>query len=269
MRANRPRQAHAPVATVTATLAGLRRRADQARDRRCPSRSSSRCRPTSGSCIPSETRNYTHTETRWGVDWTVQLGEGHRNMMLEVLKDEFSEVREYKDMEAARARARSQGDLRAADRELFVRHGARDGRALLRRHHPLPHQPVFTGGREGGQPHAHRLRQRTGQRHLERQAAAGGEHRRHARCGREIPRAVSRSVGGRTPRAQRSGDDGNQGGVVGRRRHRDGADRRAAPTTVDATPVTGPSAPGAVDPARAAARGECAQAVDRKPSPAA
>lgn len=56
-----------------------------------------------GLVVPAETRNYTHSETRWGVDWTVQLGEGHRNLMLEVLKDEFSEVREYKDMEAARA----------------------------------------------------------------------------------------------------------------------------------------------------------------------
>jgi hypothetical protein len=56
-----------------------------------------------GLVIPSETRNYTHTETRWGVDWTVQLGEGHRNMMLKVLKDEFNDVREYKDLEAARA----------------------------------------------------------------------------------------------------------------------------------------------------------------------
>jgi hypothetical protein len=55
-----------------------------------------------GLVVPAETRNYTHSETRWGVDWTVQLGEGHRNLMLEVLKDEFSEVREYKDMEQAR-----------------------------------------------------------------------------------------------------------------------------------------------------------------------
>jgi len=56
-----------------------------------------------GLVVPAETRNYTHSETRWGVDWTVQLGEGHRNLMLAILKDEFSEVREYKDMEAARA----------------------------------------------------------------------------------------------------------------------------------------------------------------------
>src|SRR5699024_6836 len=43
-----------------------------------------------GFVMPAETRTYTHSETRWGVDWTVQLGEGHRNMMLAVLKDEFS-----------------------------------------------------------------------------------------------------------------------------------------------------------------------------------
>ena len=56
-----------------------------------------------GLVIPGETRNYTHSETRWGVDWTVQLGEGHRNLMLAVLKDEFTEVREYKDIETAQA----------------------------------------------------------------------------------------------------------------------------------------------------------------------
>jgi hypothetical protein len=56
-----------------------------------------------GLVFPAETRNFTHSETRWGVDWTVQLGEGHRKLMLEVLKDEFSEVREYNDIEAARA----------------------------------------------------------------------------------------------------------------------------------------------------------------------
>lgn len=56
-----------------------------------------------GMVMPNETRNYTHSETRWGVDWTVHLGEGHSKMMQEVLKDEFTDVKEYKDMEAARA----------------------------------------------------------------------------------------------------------------------------------------------------------------------
>jgi hypothetical protein len=56
-----------------------------------------------GIVFPSETLHYTHNETRYGQDWTIQLGEGHRKLMLEVLKDEFAEVREYKDVEAARA----------------------------------------------------------------------------------------------------------------------------------------------------------------------
>jgi hypothetical protein len=56
-----------------------------------------------GLVIPAETRHYAHNETRWGVDWTVQLGDGHRNLMLQVLKDEFSDVHEYKDLEEARA----------------------------------------------------------------------------------------------------------------------------------------------------------------------
>jgi hypothetical protein len=55
-----------------------------------------------GLVIPNETLHYSHNETRYGVDWTVQLGEGHRKLMLDVLKDEFSEVREYKDVESAR-----------------------------------------------------------------------------------------------------------------------------------------------------------------------
>jgi hypothetical protein len=55
-----------------------------------------------GLVIPGEMRNFVHNETRWGVEWTVALGEGHKNLMLEVLKDEFSDVKEYKDVESAR-----------------------------------------------------------------------------------------------------------------------------------------------------------------------
>src|ERR1041384_5684487 len=62
-----------------------------------------------GLVIPSEMRNFTHTETRWGVEWSVALGEGHRGLMTEVLKDTFSEVREFKDLDAARGAA----DLKA------------------------------------------------------------------------------------------------------------------------------------------------------------
>ncbi len=62
-----------------------------------------------GLVIPAEMRNFVHDETRWGVDWKIALGEGHKNLMLAVLKDEFSEVREYKDVESARGSA----DLKA------------------------------------------------------------------------------------------------------------------------------------------------------------
>ena len=56
-----------------------------------------------GLVIPDEMRNYVHNETRWGVEWSVALAEGHRNLMLDVLKDTFSDVKEYKDLDDARA----------------------------------------------------------------------------------------------------------------------------------------------------------------------
>jgi hypothetical protein len=57
-----------------------------------------------GLIIPSEMRNYIHNETRWGVEWNVELGESHKNLMLEVLKDTFAEVAEYKDLDEARGK---------------------------------------------------------------------------------------------------------------------------------------------------------------------
>ena len=56
-----------------------------------------------GLVIPSEMREFVHNETRWGVEWNVALGGGHKNLMLEVLKDTFSEVQEFKDLDAARS----------------------------------------------------------------------------------------------------------------------------------------------------------------------
>lgn len=56
-----------------------------------------------GLVVPGDMRNFVHSETRWGVDWNVALGEGHRNLMLEVLKHTFSDVQEYKDIDEARA----------------------------------------------------------------------------------------------------------------------------------------------------------------------
>src|SRR5262245_20639169 len=55
-----------------------------------------------GLVIPSDMRSFAHSETRWGVEWTITLGEGHRNLMLEVLKDEFSDVQEFRDVDAAK-----------------------------------------------------------------------------------------------------------------------------------------------------------------------
>lgn len=56
-----------------------------------------------GIVIPGDMREFTHNETRWGVDWTVALGEGHKNLMLQVLKETFAEVREFRDIDEAKA----------------------------------------------------------------------------------------------------------------------------------------------------------------------
>jgi len=58
---------------------------------------------TVGLVIPSETRGYLHKETRYGVDWRVELGPGHVRMLHDVFADEFEHVEEFKDLEAARA----------------------------------------------------------------------------------------------------------------------------------------------------------------------
>jgi hypothetical protein len=52
--------------------------------------------------LPNELRNYVHKETRWGVDWKIELGPGHVHMMREIFKDAFRQVEEFKDLESAR-----------------------------------------------------------------------------------------------------------------------------------------------------------------------
>jgi len=56
-----------------------------------------------GLIIPTDTRRYVDKETRFGVDWKVDLGPGEVRLMQDVFKDLFSHVQEFKDLEAARA----------------------------------------------------------------------------------------------------------------------------------------------------------------------
>src|SRR5262245_53610470 len=56
-----------------------------------------------GLIIPGDMRNFKHSETRWGVDWNIALGEGHRHMMHDVFSAEFDHVQEFPDLESARA----------------------------------------------------------------------------------------------------------------------------------------------------------------------
>jgi hypothetical protein len=55
-----------------------------------------------GLIIPPDQRQYTHKETRWDIDWEVDLGAGHQRIMEDVFKDEFSHVEEFKDLDSAR-----------------------------------------------------------------------------------------------------------------------------------------------------------------------
>jgi hypothetical protein len=56
-----------------------------------------------GLIIPPETRKYVDQETRFGIDWKVDLGPGEVRLMRDVFKDLFNHVEEFKDLEAARA----------------------------------------------------------------------------------------------------------------------------------------------------------------------
>jgi len=55
-----------------------------------------------GLIIPVETRRFTDRETRFGVDWKVDLGPGEVRLMRDMFKDLFQHVAELKDLEAAR-----------------------------------------------------------------------------------------------------------------------------------------------------------------------
>ena len=65
-----------------------------------------------GLIIPPETRKYVDKETRFGVDWKVDLGPGEVRLMQDIFKHLFQHVEEFKDLEAARA-AKDLKDIKA------------------------------------------------------------------------------------------------------------------------------------------------------------
>ena len=54
-----------------------------------------------GLIIPPDTRKYVDKETRYGIDWKVDLGPGEVRLMQDVFKDLFSHVQEFRDLESA------------------------------------------------------------------------------------------------------------------------------------------------------------------------
>ena len=55
-----------------------------------------------GLVIPVETREYVDQETRFGIDWKVDLGPGEVRLMRDTFTDLFERVEEFKTLEAAR-----------------------------------------------------------------------------------------------------------------------------------------------------------------------
>ncbi len=55
-----------------------------------------------GLIIPSDTRKYVDKETRFGIDWKVDLGPGEVRLMQDTFRDLFQHVEEFKNLESAR-----------------------------------------------------------------------------------------------------------------------------------------------------------------------
>jgi hypothetical protein len=56
-----------------------------------------------GLIIPVETRKYLDQETRFGIDWKVDLGPGEVKLMRDTFSDLFQHVAEFEDLESAKA----------------------------------------------------------------------------------------------------------------------------------------------------------------------
>jgi hypothetical protein len=56
-----------------------------------------------GLIVPVETRKFIDKETRYGIDWKVDLGPGELRLMHDLFKDLFRRVEEFRDLDSARA----------------------------------------------------------------------------------------------------------------------------------------------------------------------
>jgi len=56
-----------------------------------------------GLVIPVETRKYVDKETRFGIDWKVDLGPGEVKLMRDTFTDLFQRVEEFKDLESGKS----------------------------------------------------------------------------------------------------------------------------------------------------------------------
>jgi hypothetical protein len=52
--------------------------------------------------VTPETANYTHKESRASVDYEAQLGAAHKHLVEEIFKDEFTDVKMFESVDAAR-----------------------------------------------------------------------------------------------------------------------------------------------------------------------
>jgi hypothetical protein len=55
-----------------------------------------------GLLVTDEMRNFVHKETRWGVEWSINLGPGHLALSRRLFGQEFAQVAEFSELEQAR-----------------------------------------------------------------------------------------------------------------------------------------------------------------------
>jgi hypothetical protein len=65
-----------------------------------------------GLVIPAETRGYVDQETRFGIDWKVDLGPGEAKLMRDTFNDLFQHVEEFNDLESAKANVKASANAK-------------------------------------------------------------------------------------------------------------------------------------------------------------